>query len=68
MIETMKLSINDNAIHYDRSYGIDNRKGWSTVVNGCVIVQLETSLAVAIVKTALYILKRKANDEQDETS
>ena len=37
-------------LEFDRDYGIDKRTGWSIVVNGCFVVQLEPWLIVAIWK------------------
>ncbi len=38
------------SLTFDRDYGIYNRTGWTICVNGCVIVELERSLIIAIIK------------------
>ena len=40
-------------LEWDREYGINKRTGWSIVVDGSVIVQLERFSIIAVVK-ALY--------------
>lgn len=35
-------------VEFNSSYGIDKRTGWTITWNGCVLVQLEPWLIVAI--------------------
>jgi len=37
-------------LEWDREYGIDKRRGWTITYDGCVLVQLERFLMVAIWK------------------
>ncbi len=38
-------------IEFDRNYGIDKRTGWSIVINGSFMAELEKYLFIAVIKT-----------------
>ena len=46
-----KLKILNIQIDYDKNYGINQRNGWSIIVKGSVVAELERFLVVAIWKT-----------------
>ena len=53
----MKIEMKRLSLACDRDYGIDNRTGWTICEDGCVIVELERRLIIAIIK--LFSLKLK---------
>lgn len=50
-------------VEWDRDYGINKRTGWSIVVDGSFVVQLERFLIIAISKTLYKKLKHNLPKE-----
>lgn len=58
MITKFRYQFNKFIIEFDRYYGCDHRTGWSIFINGCLVIEFEKSLFIAILK---YIKLRLNN-------
>jgi len=45
------------SLTYDKDYGVYKRKGWTTCIDGAVIVELERWLAIVLFRTFFRYLK-----------
>ena len=47
------------SLAYDKNYGIDNRTGWTTCIDGIVAVELNKGLLRTLLKTLLWGISKE---------